>query len=147
MSPTVFSVVREEAWDVDALDEIEKQLNLLTPYERFMFRILKCGIGILNFYYSHGWNWYFTTIRCNYNRKSFGGEEFENYLKASNLFNQPCANVYMSVVMMYGEPLYIEHNDPLSEEEIQKLKDIEAEGIQEMQKLDTDIAEIMKEDT
>ncbi|HPD89028.1 MAG TPA: hypothetical protein PLU75_06105 [Oscillospiraceae bacterium] len=146
MLPSVFSVVREEAWDVDALDEIEKQLNLLTPYERFMFHILKCGIRISNFYYCHGWNWYFTTIRCNYNRKSFGGEEFENYLKASNLFNQPCANVYMSVLMMYEEPLYLEHNDPLSEEEIQKLKDLEAEGIQEVQKLNADLAEIMKED-
>lgn len=147
MLPSVFSVVREEAWDIDALDEIEKQLKLLTPYERFMFRILKCGIKISNFYFNQGLTWYYTSIENNYNRNSFGGEEFKNYLTASNPFNQPCANVYMSVLMMYEEPLYMEHNDPLSTEEIQKLKDIEAEGIQEVQKLNADIAEIMKEDT
>ncbi len=79
MSPAVYSVIREEAWDLDALDEIEKQLALLGPHERFMFCILKCGIRVSKFYFNAGLTWYFTTIDSNFNRCHFGGEEFQNY--------------------------------------------------------------------
>jgi hypothetical protein len=126
MSPAVYSVIREEAWDLEALGEIEKQLALLSPLERFMFCILKCGIRVSKFYFSAGVTWYFTTIDSNFN---FGGEEFQNYLKPENKFNQPCANVFMSVITMYDEPLYLEHNNMLTDDEIGMLKIIEMQGI------------------
>lgn len=37
MSPAVYSVIREEAWNVDALDEIEKQIGCLTPTNGLCF--------------------------------------------------------------------------------------------------------------
>lgn len=134
MLPAVFSVVREEAWDLNSLDEIESQLHLLNAYERFMFIILKNGVQVSRFYMYNGLTWYFTSIKSNYNRSRYGGEEFQNFLKSENKFNQPCSNVFMSVIMMYDEPLYIEHNKILSVGEIEILKAIEIRGKQELEK-------------
>jgi len=144
MLPSVYSVVREEAWDLDALAEIEMQLHLLNDFERFMFVILKSGIKVSNFYYNGGLSWYFTTIRSNFNRHKYGGEEFKNYLLSENKFNQICENVFISVVMMYGEPLYIEHNDPLSQTEIIILKTIEHQGQQELDKFNKRFDQIVE---
>ncbi len=130
MQSAVFSVVREQAWYVESLNEIEDQLHLLDVYERFMFCVLKCGVQVSNFYYNGGLIWYFTSIKSNYHRSNYGGEEFQNYLKSDNYFNQSCGNVYMSVLTMYNEPLYIEHNNMFSKDEINTLRAIEFQGIQ-----------------
>lgn len=135
MSPAVFSVVREEAWDISALDEIGKQLYMLNSYEIFMFSILKCGIRITHFYFNEGLSWYFTSIKSNFDRHTYGRSEFEKYLKPDNRFNQPCENIFMSVVVMYDEPLFMEHNAILTNEEIQILKVLEAQGIQKNKEL------------
>lgn len=129
MSPAVYFVVREEAWDIDALDEIEKQLHLLDFYEIFMFYILKSGIRVSTFYFCSGLTWYYTSIKCNYQRLEYGGEEFKEYLESDNKFNQPCKNVFMSVILMFKEPLFIEHNEKLTSDEIQVLIKLESEGI------------------
>ncbi|MEA5015093.1 MAG: hypothetical protein VB099_11080 [Candidatus Limiplasma sp.] len=129
MSPAVYTVVREEAWDISALDEIEKQIDLLNAYERFMFYILKSGLQISNFYFYYGASWYLTSIKCNYKRHTFGKSVFEQYLKPDDRFNQPCENIYISVILMYDEPLFLEHNESCTNDEIQILKELEHQGI------------------
>ena len=135
MSPAVYSVIRDEAWDLDALDEIEKQLDLLGIYERFMFYILKTGIKVSVFYYNRGITWYYTSVRSNFDRKVYGGQEFEKYLKPDDKFNQSCENVYISVITMYKDTLYIEHNELLSKEEIEALKILESESKKEFDEI------------
>lgn len=142
MLPAVYYVVREDAWDVDALDEIEKQLHLLDSYERFMFCILKCGIRVSNFYYNGGLSWYLTSIKCNYGRDSYGGKVFDKYLEPDNRFNQPCENVFISVIVMYEEPLFLEHNELLSEDEIKELKTLECQGIQKLKILNKEMTDL-----
>lgn len=130
MSPAVYSVVREEVWVVNALEEIEKQMDLLNAYERFMFCILKSGLQISNFYFYNGLSWYLTSIKSNYTRHKFGKSAFEKYLEPDDRFNQLCENVYISVVLMYDEHLFLEHNEKLTNDEIQILKALEYQGIQ-----------------
>lgn len=145
MLPSVYSVVREEAWDIDKLNEIETQLHLLNSYERFMFCILKGEIKVSHFYYNGGLSWYFTSIKSNNERNHYGGEEFESYLVPQNRFNQPCGNIFMSVIVMYDEPLYMEHNEPLSNDEIYILNALEEMGIQELEKVNTQISSLAKD--
>lgn len=146
MSPAVYSVVREEAWNVDALDEIEKQLNLLNAYERFMFCILKCGIRVSNFYFNSGLSWYLSSIKSNFSRHSYGAKEFEKYLEPDDRFNQPCQSIFVSVIVMYEEPLFLEHNEPLTNDEIQALIVLENQGIQELGKLNKVMADLQQEE-
>lgn len=143
MSPAVYSVVREEVWDVNALEEIVKQIDLLNAYERFMFCILKNGLQISNFYFCNGASWYLTSIKSNYSRHSFGKSVFEQYLEPEDKFNQPCKNVFISSILMYDEPLFLEHNEKLTNHEIYLLKELEHQGIDENKKFN-DIIEDWK---
>lgn len=125
MLPAVYSVIREEGWDIDSLDEIEKQFHMLDFYQRIMFKILKNKIPVSNFFLNGGLTWYFTTNKSNYERQIFGGEEFDHYLHTNLKFNLPCKNVFISVITIYDEHLYIEHNEPLDSKKITILKQIE----------------------
>lgn len=128
MNMATYCVVREEYWDLDALDETEKQLHLISPMERVMFYILKNGINVCNFYTCLGLGWYHTSIPCNRKNFSFNSIEFESYVLAKNKFNQIRDNVFISVLQDYSyETLFIEHNEPLTQEQISYLIDFQKE--------------------
>lgn len=100
-----------------------------------MFCILKCGIQVSNFYFNDGISWYLTSIKSNFNRHIFGKSEFKKYLEPDKRFNQLCQNVFISVIIMYNEPLFLEHNEPLTNDEIQTLEVLENQGIQEFREI------------
>ena len=126
MSPAIFNIVRSEYFDIDALDEIETQLHLISPLERIMFYILKNGIKVSNFYSCNGLTWYLTSIECNRKIHSFYSDEFNVYATAKDRFNQKRDNVYISVLKMYDEEfLYLECNEILNADEIDVLLKIE----------------------
>lgn len=144
MNMATYSVIREGAWDIDSLDEIEKQIHLLNSYEKYMFQILKLGIKVSNFYYMDGIGWYLTTYKSAYQRNCFGSSEFEKYLKEDMRFNQKCEKIYISVVSMYDEKLFLEHNDALTENEIASLIVLERQTDEEYAKLKEQISALEK---
>lgn len=143
MNIATYSVIREGAWDINSLDDIEKQIYLLNSYERYMFQILRLGIKVSNFYYMDGLMWYLTTYKCAYQRSRFGGSEFEKYLKGEVRFNQKCENIYISVVSMYDEKLFLEHNELLTENEIASLIELERQANEEYIKINNEIEKII----
>lgn len=54
MNMATYTVIRDGAWDISSLEQIEKQIHLLNAYEQYMFKILKLGIKVTNFYYQDG---------------------------------------------------------------------------------------------
>ena len=144
MNMATYSVIREGAWDINSLDEIEKQIHLLNSYEKYMFQILKLGIKVSNFYYMDGIGWYLTTYKSAYQRNCFGSSEFEKYLKEDMRFNQKCEKIYISVVSMYDEKLFLEHNDVLTENEIASLIALEKQTDEEYAKLKEQISALEK---
>ena len=144
MNMATYSVIREGAWDINSLDEIEKQIHLLNSYEKYMFQILKLGIKVSNFYYMDGIGWYLTTYKSAYQRNCFGSSEFEKYLKEDMRFNQKCEKIYISVVSMYDEKLFLEHNDVLTENEIASLIALEKQTDEEYAKLKEQISVLEK---
>ncbi|MCH5273218.1 MAG: hypothetical protein J1E35_06055 [Lachnospiraceae bacterium] len=139
MNMATYTVIRDEAWDIDNLDEVEKQIHLLNSYEKYMFQILKLGIKVTSFYYMDGWGYYFTTYKSDYQRTSFGSSEFKKYLKNDKRFNQKCENIYISVLSMYDEKLFFEHNEVLSEDEIYALLELERKTNEEYKELEKQI--------
>lgn len=144
MNMATYSVIREGAWDINSLDEIEKQIHLLNAYEKYMFQILKLGIKVSNFYYMNGMGWYLTTYKSAYQRNCFGNSEFEKYLKEDMKFNQKCEKIYISVVSIYDENLFLEHNDALTENEIASLVALERKTDEEYVKLKEQISALEK---
>ena len=144
MNIATYSVIRENAWDISSLDEIEKQIHLLRPYEKFMFKILKLGIKVTNFYYMDGLGWYLTTYKSAYQRNCFGSSEFKKYLNEGMRFNQKCEKIYISVVSMYDEKLFLEHNEALTENEIASLIELEKRTDEEYAKLNEELRALEK---
>lgn len=126
MNIATYNVVREEFWDIESLDEIEKQLHLISPIEKIMFQILKEGIKVSNFYVCGGLGWYLTSIKCNRRGFSFNSEVFKNYAATKIRFNQIRENVFISVLNIHdNDVLYLEHNDMLTGNEVKILLSIE----------------------
>jgi hypothetical protein len=125
MNISTYSVVREGAWDISKLDDIEKQIDLLNAYQRYMFCILKAGIKILNFYFMNGFVWYLTTYDSDKRVSDFDIEKLKCFCTDGSRFNQTHTDIYMSVVRMYDQCLYMEHETKLTDTEIVFLTDLE----------------------
>ena len=144
MNMATYTVIRDGAWNISCLEQIEKQIHLLNAYEQYMFKILKLGIKVTNFYYQNGWGWYITTNKSNYQNDYFDSSEFKVYINERMRFNQERKNVYISVVSMYSEKLCIEHNEKLTEEEINKLMVLEEQTDMEYRKLTEKLEKIQE---
>ena len=59
-------------------------------------------------------------------------------------FNQKCEKIYISVVSMYDEKLFLEHNDVLTENEIASLVALERKTDEEYAKLKEQISALEK---
>ena len=59
-------------------------------------------------------------------------------------FNQKCEKIYISVVSMYDEKLFLEHNDVLTENEIASLIALEKQTDEEYAKLKEQISVLEK---
>lgn len=144
MNMAIYSVIRENVWDISSLDEIENQIYLLRPYEKFMFKILKLGIKVTNFYYMDGFGWYLTTYESAYQRRCFDSSELKKYLKEGMRFNKKCEKIYISVVSMYDEKLFLEHDNALTEKEIALLIELEKQTEEEYAKLNEELKALEK---
>ncbi len=135
MNMATYTVVRDGAWDIGRLDEIEKQKHLLNTYQQYMLGILKLGIKVTNFYYMDGLEWYLTTNKSNYQSSVFDSSEFKTYECEGMRFNQKRHNVYISVVSMYDQKLFLEHNVELTEKEIMCIIELEKQADEEYARL------------
>ncbi|MBQ9084437.1 MAG: hypothetical protein IJY24_02155, partial [Clostridia bacterium] len=67
---------------------------------------------------------YWTSIQSNYDRRQWSSNEFNEYLNGEVKFNIPYNNIYLSFVIFCDEPLFLQHNDLLSEIEILSLSQL-----------------------
>ncbi|MFI3214649.1 MAG: hypothetical protein R3Y24_15135 [Eubacteriales bacterium] len=135
MNIATYSVIKDNAWDIAALDDIENQIHLLNTYEKYMFRILKAGIRVTKFYYMQGWDWYFTTYKSRFLYSGYSSAELKPYKDKKGEFNQAFGQKYISTIKMYDDNLMLEHDDKLSEQEIITIKQIEKEINNEYEKV------------
>lgn len=139
MNMATCSVIRDNAWDIKSLGDIEKQIHLLNSYEKYMFRILRAGIRITCFYYMGGWDWYFTTYKSEYPNSSYSSEDLAPYKDKVGNYNQKFGEKYISTISMYDDTLMMEHDEQLSEIEIKRIRQIEIEEKKKYERLQKDL--------
>jgi hypothetical protein len=122
MKPAVFDVVRNNAFNLDLLGEIEAQKHLLNLHEQIILEIFKAGIKLSYIYPDCSIFGYFTSIPSNYHTSEWNSSEYDNYLKIDEIFNQPYHNVFRSFVKIIEKNWILEHNDFLSKKEIEIIK-------------------------
>ena len=124
MTPAVFDVVRNQAFDVDSLDEIAMQRHLLNINEQLILDILQAKIELTNIYPDCCMLGYFTSVRSKYRKSGWHSAEYDQYLNSDQIFNQPYYNVFRSIVKIFKNNWIFEHNELLSTSEIECIRTI-----------------------
>lgn len=144
MLPATYSVIRDQFWNIEKLNEIESQFHMLSTDEKFMFNILKRGIKASLFYYAGGLGWYYTSNMSNLKEFSVNTIDFQNYTKSREAFNQKRKNVYISVIKQSKDDfLFIEHNMPFNKDEINKLLELEKKHLKYLEKCEYEMDKIL----
>jgi hypothetical protein len=122
MMPAVFDVVRNNAFDINSLDEIEAQKHLLNLYEQVILEILRAGIKLSNIYPDCSMLGYFTSILSKYRSSEWHSSEYDEYRNMHEIFNEPYHNVFRSIVNVFKNNWILEHNELLQSSEIDIIK-------------------------
>ena len=116
-----YAVLRYDYFDVNKLDEIESQIKQLNLSETLMFCILKTGIKATHFYWDNSVMGYSTSFEPTVHLSSYSSNQFDNYLK-SETPNYPWHGMYITGFKALDSHLIVQHNTPLSDEEITAIK-------------------------
>ena len=121
LNHATYAVLRYDYFDVDRLDEIESQIKQLNLSQALMFCILKSGIQATHFYWDNSIFGYSTSYEPSVNLREYRSDQFNDYLK--NLTsNYKWNGMYISGFKALDSYLIVQHNDPLTEDEITTIK-------------------------
>ena len=130
MNDAMYDLIRESYFDLDNLDMIANQIHLIDCYGKFVFNILSNGYKISNFYFNYisilpdFW----TSIPSNHKQNHWSKEESDKYKFTNPTFNVQYHNVFLSAVPMFeDEMLIMEHNEIISDDDINILNKMVSE--------------------
>lgn len=116
-----FNVMKHHYIDSNKMDEIFEQIHLLTKDDIISVLLVSSCEKTVKVYSTYGLSMYFTDRNTNRTAMSWSGMDFKNFAEAENLINQPYDEAYISVLFFEDNPYFIEHNDSLNIEEIEKM--------------------------
>jgi len=123
-NPTVLDIVKHKCINTQNKKEIMEQLHLLNKHEYYI-TLLAINFDKVCKLYSHGgFQMYFTDKKTNRKNSSWNSLDFVEFSKNPLRFNQKYDEAFISVVNL-DDDYYIEHNELLSNEEIEIIKDFE----------------------
>jgi len=121
----IYNLIHYQIIDRKSFDKYIEQNHLISFHDRLAVLLTFSSAKISNCYIMDGWLWYSTDVQSLRSKDSsiaLGKMVFEKRFLSSDNFNQPCENIFISKVNAFGETHYIEHNAPLSEQEIEVIK-------------------------
>ena len=122
LNDATYAVIRYDYFDVKNLDEIEKQIKQLDLSQTLMFCILKSGIKATYFYWDNSILGYSTSYQPKVHLREYSSDQFDDYLNNSGEPNYLWHGMYISGFKALDSYLIIQHNDPLSNDEILAIK-------------------------
>ena len=122
LNDATYAVIRYDYFDVKNLDEIEKQIKQLDLSQTLMFCILKSGIKATHFYWDNSILGYSTSYQPKVHLREYSSDQFDDYLNNSGDPNYLWHGMYISGFKALDSYLIIQHNDPLSDDEILAIK-------------------------
>ena len=119
--PSVVDVAKHQWVNKEKIEEILTQRHLLSRYELaavFLLGIIKSGAKV---YSVSGFFTYSSTTPTLRTKLSWSSDDFKNITTESNTYNNPYDEAFLSYVRLFGEDFYLEHNDKITEVEIEFL--------------------------
>ena len=121
LNDATYAVIRYDYFDVNKLDDIEKQVHLLNLSQAIMFCILKSGIQATHFYWDNSILGYSTSYLPKVELREFRSNQFDEYLQNNKNPNYSWHGMYISGFDALDTYLIVQHNDPLSDDEIRTI--------------------------
>lgn len=124
-----FDVVKYQYIDSRKLDDIFKQIHLLSKNDFVCVLLVSASEKTVKVYCGNIFWVYFTDRNSNRKSMSWSSLDFKNFSEAENLANQPYDEAYISVFYFDDEPYYVEHNELLTEDEINQMVEIVTDAL------------------
>ena len=123
LNEATYGVIREQFFDVQRLNEIEKQSHLLNIVENLILHILLAGINASYFYpKNYDVFGYITSYKAKKHLDSWSFSQFDKYLSNPGKQNISWNDMYISIFPLFDSYLIIQHNEPFSDKEIRVIK-------------------------
>lgn len=142
MNDATYSIIRFQHYNVEALDDVEKQIHLLNIWQALCFYILRTGIKVSHFYFLNDFLGYSTSIEPSYQIMEHRSDQFDKYTIGSGEKNIEWNRMFISVYKVFDTYLILQHNEPLSESELSVMQMIVDENNLHYGKMLTYIDEI-----
>ena len=124
LNDATYAIVRYQYFDVNSLHDIEKQLHILSIYEKLFFRILKSGARISHFYFQDDILEYKTSITPAYQILECSLNQFNDYLVDDGNINVEWKNMYISTYKVFDTWIILQHNDELDDDTLKNIQNI-----------------------
>ncbi|MBQ7718055.1 MAG: teicoplanin resistance protein VanZ [Clostridia bacterium] len=125
----VFNVMKYQYIDSRRLDEIFSQLHLLPKDDIISVLLVAADEKVIKVYCHNCFLRYFTDKESNRKAMSWSGLDFKKFSEAKNPMNQIYDESYISVYY-FGDTFYfVEHNELLSEVEVNRIAEFVVEGL------------------
>ena len=121
LNEATYAVLRYNYFNVEQLDEIEKQITQLDLSQALMFCILKSDIKATHFYWDYGILGYSTSYKPKVHIKEYRSNQFDDYLQGDIKCNCDWQGMYISIFKALDSYLIVQHDEPLTETEISTL--------------------------
>lgn len=120
----IYDIIKYKYIDTSKTEEINRQFHLLSGNDRIATAIALSCIKINRIYCYNGLLSYDTERYSNREVKTRNSKDFERFKNAKFKYNQEYENVLISVFLLNNNLFFVEHNDPLDDEDISTIKDI-----------------------
>ena len=124
MLPATFEAIRNQAFYLEHLSEIESQKHLLGIDEKIILELLLAGIKFTHIHPDCFMLGYYTSIRSNYQPTEWSSDDYDQYLKSPEMFNINYHTIFRSIVKGPCDNWLIEHNDAFCDKEIKTIHNI-----------------------
>lgn len=121
LNEATYAVLRYNHFNVEQLDEIEKQIAQLDLSQALMFCILKSDIKATHFYWDYGILGYSTSYKPKVHIREYRSNQFDDYLKGNIKCNCDWQGMYISIFRALDSYLIVQHDEPLTETEVSTL--------------------------
>ena len=114
----VFNVVKHQYIDSQKMDNLLKQLHLMSKDDIICVLLVQACNKVIKLYCLNGMLMYFTEKETNRKAMTWAGNDFKRFADATDKINQPYDEAYISVLFFEDTPYFIEHNELLSSDEV-----------------------------
>lgn len=116
-----FDVAHHQYINTLEMSDILEQLHLLTVHDAISVMIVKGCDKVVKVYAIGGFYSYFTERHTSRKAQSWNSSDFNSFQHSEAKYNQEYGEAYISVFFFKDDAFFAEHNEPLTDEDIESI--------------------------